>query len=157
MELIAVASLNSVEDQTSNPVEFNTSEPFVNTEFEWTMGRQDFQAMRSRKVLLKVHFFVTYMKSTERHSANNQMERKLIGSVSFDLRETKPLTVSKESNQGNSTEHDVSYVIHSNWKTFESEACRRHPDNIPIYRCLMKVVSMRAPLIRTCWKLKGPI
>ena len=115
VKLIAVASLNSIEDQTSDPVEFTSSEPFVNTEFEWSMSRQHFQAIRSRKVMLKVQFFVTYQKINETDSKDDHATKHLIGNIFFDLKEAIPMSVPKQSENNKSL--DTSYAIHANWKT----------------------------------------
>ena len=53
-KLIVVASFPSIEEQISNPLEFTTTTPSFNCEFEWVLNKKSFQAMRSRKIQLKV-------------------------------------------------------------------------------------------------------
>lgn len=108
LDLIAVGSLSSVEEQTSDPVQFNTSEPDINTEFEWRLTRKHFQSIRSRKIPLKVNFFAVPSQPKEDDSKRDHSERKLIGSVLYDLKEVTPISDS---------EMDASYVTHASWKT----------------------------------------
>ena len=115
LQLVAVADLNSEEIQTSDAIELDGSEPFINTEFDWSMARQHFQAMRSRKVMLKVQFFVSFLKTTE-NNAGDSSDRKLLGILSFDLREATPLIKAKQLIASNSSEFETTYEIHSKWK-----------------------------------------
>ena len=109
-ELIAVASLNSEEEQESNPVEFLEPEIIFGTEFEWSMSRQQFHAIRSRKILLRVSFYAIATNSSL-NEQGKMPERKLVGNISIDLKEAVPVMTSKQSQNPN-----ISYESHATWK-----------------------------------------
>ena len=114
-KLIAVASFPSIEEQVSNPLEFTTTTPSFNCEFEWVLNKKSFQAMRSRKIQLKVQFFVINSNLDENVSLNNETDKTCIGNVMFDLRETTPMFM--EGNVNTSMPHETSYLAHAKWKT----------------------------------------
>ena len=109
-ELIAVASLNSEEEQESNPVEFLEPEIFFGTEFEWSMSRQQFHGIRSRKILLRVSFYAIATNSSLNEQGKTP-ERKLVGNISIDLKEAVPVMTSKQPSN-----HNISYESHATWK-----------------------------------------
>lgn len=76
-QLVVVGSLESKEVVEGEPIDFINETPDFHTELAWTMSRQTFQALRSRKSLLKVQIF-------------NKSDMKLYGSHLFDLREAIP-------------------------------------------------------------------
>ena len=111
-EVIATASLNSEEKQESVPVKLLQSHVQFATEFEWSMSRQQFQVIRSRKVLLRVQFFIIETKSAESDIPRADPERKLMGSFSVDLREAVPVM-----NPNGSFTHDTTYEPHATYKS----------------------------------------
>ena len=110
--LIAVASLNQEEEQESNPVQFLGPEIFFGTEFEWSMSRQSFQAIRSRKIVLRVLFYAVTSTFTGHDDQTDKSEKKLVGTTSIDLKEAIPLLTTTNNNHT----HDVSYESHATWK-----------------------------------------
>ena len=76
-QLVIVGSLESKEVVEGEPVDFINETPDFHAELAWTMSRQTFQALRSRKSLLKVQIF-------------NKSDMKLFGTHLFDLREAIP-------------------------------------------------------------------
>ena len=74
-----------------------TDAPEFNIELVWTMSRQTFQALRSRKSLLKV----------EIKAKKSDGSIKLLGSHLFDLREALPKA---------EAQIDESYLVHAIWR-----------------------------------------
>ena len=110
--IIAVASLNQEEEQKSNPIPFLGPEIFFGTEFEWSMNRQSFQAIRSRKIVLRVHFYAETSTFTGHDDQADKSEKKLVGTTSIDLKEAIPLLTTTD----NKHTHDVTYESHATWK-----------------------------------------
>ena len=110
--LIAVASLNQEEEQESNPIQFLGPEIFFGTEFEWSMSRQSFQAIRSRKIVLRILFYAVTSTFNGHDDQADKSEKKLVGTTSIDLKEAIPLLTTTNNNQT----HDVTYESHATWK-----------------------------------------
>ena len=93
-----VVSLDSRETLETEEIDAGsvTDAPEFNTELVWTMERQTFQALRSRKVPLKMQAM----------TSKNQC----LGTFMFDLREAVILP-SLQHNQA-----DESYIGHSSWR-----------------------------------------
>ena len=89
-----VVSLDSRETLESEEINGHNETPDFNTELVWTMERQTFQALRSRKVPLKMQAM----------SGNDQC----LGTFMFDLREATIL--SQQQNP------DETYIGHSSWR-----------------------------------------
>ena len=91
-----IASLDSRETLQSEPIEFKNETPEFNTELVWTMNRLTFQALRSRKALLKLQI-------VENDSEKN------IGNFLFDLKEAIPSPKPLDN-------PDESYIVHAAWR-----------------------------------------
>ena len=87
-----IASLDSRETLESEPIDFKDDKPDFNTELVWTMSRLTFQALRSRKTLLKLQVL--------------ENGEKNLGSFQFDLKEATPKIRPVEA-------ADESYLIHA--------------------------------------------
>ena len=81
----------------SEPIAFTSDAPEFNVELVWTMSRQTFQALRSRKALLKVE-----IKSTK-----SDESIKVLGTHLLDLREAIPRV---------EAQIDESCIVHAIWR-----------------------------------------
>lgn len=100
-QIYVVASLESKEVMQSEPIDFTSDTPEFNVELVWTMSRQTFQALRSRKALLKV----------EIKSKQPDESIKVLGTHLLDLREAIP------RNEG---QIDESCIVHAIWRKLKS-------------------------------------
>ena len=98
-----IASLDSRETLQSEPIEFKNETPEFNTELVWTMNRLTFQALRSRKALLKLQIVENDTNDIAGSSEKN------IGSFLFDLKEAIPSPKPPDN-------PDESYIVHAAWR-----------------------------------------
>merc|ERR1719410_832243 len=79
--LKVTASLDSRETLQSEPIDIKDATPDFNTELVWTMSRLTFQALRSRKALLKLQIAeIDPLDGSEKN----------VGICLFDLKEAIP-------------------------------------------------------------------
>ena len=90
-----IATLDSRETLETESIELKDEAPEFNTELVWTMTRLTFQALRSRKAILKLQVLLN--------------DEKNLGSFQFDLKEAIP-------NPKPIEDPEESYIVHASWR-----------------------------------------
>ena len=100
-----VVGLDGRETLESEVISDYNETPDFNVELVWTMSRATFQALRSRKVPLKLQ---VYRIPRTPNSNTDKSNSPIIGTFLFDLRESYVLSNGHDPNE--------SYINHASWK-----------------------------------------